>query len=148
MHLPTALAMVVVVLFVIPVVIALATHRLKLVLPIAFLVTAGAAFWVWTDLGEPQVQVLEAIVSVDGNQLVVSYVGSECEDQRSVSADEGETSVRVKVVARSFASGCSDVGVHRQVSITLDRPLGSRGVVNVGCTPDRIGCEKLLTPPT
>jgi asparagine N-glycosylation enzyme membrane subunit Stt3 len=146
MHLPTALAMVVIVLFVIPVVIALATHRLTIVLPIALVVTGGASFWVWTDLGEPQV--LGAIEAVEGNQLVVSYVGSECEDQRSVSVDEGETSVRVKVVARSFASGCSDVGVHRQVSITLDRPLGSRGVVNVGCTPDRIGCEKLLTPPT
>jgi hypothetical protein len=103
MHLPTALAMVVIVLFAIPVAIALATHRLKVILPIALLVTGGAAFWVWTDLGEPQV--LEAIESVEGNHLVVSYVGSECEDQRSVSVDEGETSVRVKVVARSFASG-------------------------------------------
>ena len=43
-----------------------------------------------------------------------------------------------------FASSCSDIGVYHEVPITLDEPLGSRKVVNVGCGPDEPGCKKVL----
>lgn len=145
MTLPTALGFVVAFLFVIPVAIGLRVHRIKVVLPVALLVTVGASFWLWTGHGE--VQVLNKVESVKGNQLVVSYTGSECEGQRSVSVDEDDSSVQVKIVARTFASACSDVGAFYNVVITLDEPLGSRKVGNVGCTSDRAGCKRVLRPP-
>jgi hypothetical protein len=39
------------------------------------------------------------------------------------------------------------VGVRHTVAITRDEPLKSREVVNLGCTPERLGCRRVLVPP-
>lgn len=134
MNFVTASVLIVALLFVVPVAIAIKTRRVRLTLPVALVVTAGALLWAWTSV-DKEVKVLDSIVSVDGVALTVMYIGSECEDQRSVSVDEGDQQVRILVTTRSFASGCTEVGVPHTVAITLDEPLDSREVVNVGCTP-------------
>ena len=136
---------VLILLFVVPVVVGIRTGHTKIAVPIALLLTASAMSWVWVDRAE--LQALDEIQSVTGNRMVVTYVGSECEDHRSVSVVEDESSVRIKVVTRSLSSGCSDVGVHHEVVITLDRPLSIRKVVNVGCVSGGTGCTKVLVPP-
>lgn len=146
MNLVTAAVLIVALLFAVPVAIAVRTRSVRFTLPVALLVTAGALFWAWTSVDKRE-EVLDSIVSVEGAALTVMYIGGECEDQRSVSVDEDDDQVRILVTTRSFASGCSDVGVSHTVAITLDEPLDSRDVVNVGCTPERLGCSKVLVPP-
>ncbi len=135
-------------LFVVPVVIGIRAGKVKIALPVAILVTGGALLWfgswAWTRTAEEEV--LDSIVSIEGRKLVVSYFGADCEDQRSVAVEEDRRSVRISVTSRSFASGCNDMAVLRTVSISLDEPLGSREVVNVGCTSGRAGCKRVLSP--
>jgi hypothetical protein len=133
-------------LFVMPVVIGVKTRSTRVVLPVALLLTGGALFWAWTGVGVEQ-EVLDSIVSVEGNELTVMYIGGECEDQRSVTVDEDDDQVRISVATRSFASGCSDIGMLHTFAVTLDGPLSSREVVNVGCTRERRGCRRTLVPP-
>jgi hypothetical protein len=137
---------IVLVLGVVPAVLALRFGRAKVVSAVAALVTVTAltvfwrSAWSWTASDE----VLDSIASVDGDELVVRYVGGECEDQRSVDVDEDDQQVRIAITSRSFASACSDVGVGYDVAITLDEPLGTREVVNENCTPDRLGCQRIM----
>lgn len=147
MNFVTASVLIVALFFVVPVAIAIKTQRIRLTLPFALVLTGGALFWAWTSVDQ-QEEVLDSIVAVDGVALTVMYIGGECEDQRSVSVDESDKQVRILVTTRSFASGCSDVGVAHTVAITLDEPLDSREVVNVGCTAERLGCRRVLAPPT
>ena len=139
------MTLVVILLFVVPVVVGIRTRHTRIAVPIALLLTASAMFWVWMDRAE--LQALDEIQSVAGNRMVATYVGSECEDHRSVSVVEDESSVRIKVVTRSFSSSCSDVGMHHEVAVTLDRPLSTRKVVNVGCVSGGPGCTRVLLPP-
>lgn len=143
--LPVTLVVLVTVLFVIPVGVGIKTHRTRVVVPVAAVAAAIASLWAWVFTSFGEVQVLERVESAQGNHLVVSYVASECEGHRSVSVDEDDVSVRVKVMARRSASACSDVGFLHEVTIALDRPLGSREVVNVGCASDRAGCQRVLS---
>ncbi|WP_332644180.1 hypothetical protein [Aeromicrobium sp.] len=129
-------------LLVLPVLIGRKVGRLRIVLPLAASATAVAMYFAWMSVGEREV--LEELVSADGNTIVLAYSGSACEDQRSVSVEESSKSVRVTVTTRSFAFGCSDVGMFYRVTVKLDQPLGSRGVVNAGCTSEHIGCTKIL----
>lgn len=140
----TAVALIFGFLFVLPVFIGYRTGHLLIAMPVAILATAGVFFWVWSSLAETET--LEAIVAADGNNLVLSYYGGDCEDQRSVSVDEDDETVRVSVTSRSFASGCNDMAVLRRIAVTLEHPLGTRAVVDLGCTRDRSGCERTLTP--
>ncbi len=151
MHYYVTTALILGLLLVLPVVVGVRTTKAKIVVPLAVLVTAGslAWFWTWAFDRTAQTEVLTSVVSVSGAELVVRYIGSECQDQRSVDVDEDEDdrTVRISVTSRSFASGCSDIGVPYDVSITLERPLGTREIVNVGCTPDHRGCRAVLEPP-
>lgn len=131
-------------LFVVPIFIGYRTGHLMIAISIATLATAGVYFWIWSSIAETET--LKAIVAADGNELVLSYYGGDCEDQRSVSIDEEKDAVRVLVKSRSFASECNDMAILRQVSVRLDRPLGARAVIDRGCTKDRRGCERTLSP--
>lgn len=142
MHFPTTVALAFGFLFVVPVFVGYWTRRLKVIVPVAALVTGTAVVASWISIG--QTETLESAVSADGNELVVAYLGGECEDHRSVSIDERTESVRVSITTRSFASACSDVAVQHLVRIELGQPIGSRAIVNVGCTKDRAGCKRVL----
>lgn len=131
-------------LFVVPVVIGYWTRHLKIAVPVAVLATAAAVTGTWISIGETVP--LESVVSVDEDTLMVTYVGGECEDHRSVSVVERTPSVSISITTRSFASGCSDVGMLYRVSIELAQPLGSREIVDAGCTEDRVGCQRILEP--
>ena len=142
-------ALIVGLFLVLPVVVGVRTRTARFVVPLALLVTAGSLAWFWTWAWDrtAQQEVLTSVVSVDGVELVVEYIGSECQDQRSVDVYEDDRTVRISVTSRSFASGCSEVGVPYEVAVTLERPLGTREIVNVGCTRDDRGCRSVLTPP-
>lgn len=128
---PIALFALVLALFVAVVWLAWRAGRLLLVLPIASMVVAGLLVAGWSGLGEHQD--LGWADELQGSMIEVGYMGSECEDQRSVSFTEDTHQVRVSVIARTFATGCSDVGVERSVVLDLAAPLGNRKVVDAGC---------------
>ncbi|KQY60168.1 hypothetical protein ASD11_11870 [Aeromicrobium sp. Root495] len=118
-------------LFAVVVWLARRSGRLLLVLPIASVVVAGLLVAGWSSLGEHQS--LGWAEELQGSMVEVGYIGSDCEDQRSVSFSEDEHQVRVSVIARSFATSCSDVGAQRSVVLDLAAPLGDRVVVDAGC---------------
>lgn len=136
------LAIAVAVLFVLPVFVGYWTRHLKIAVAVAVLATSAAAFAFWMSIAKTAT--LEPAVSVDGTALVVEYVGGECEDHRSVSVAELTDSIRIAITTRSFAAECSDVAVLRQVRIELAQPIGSREVMDAGCTEDRPECNRVL----
>lgn len=93
----------------------------------------GAVAWRLLDtrIGDPTPFVKPAVV--DGAAVTVDYVGSQCQDGSRVEVDERDDRVVLTVWTWSWAGGCSDVGVGYRVSATLDRPLGTREVVDGAC---------------
>lgn len=97
----------------------------------------GAVAWrlVDTRIGDPQPFVKPA--AVDGAAVTLDYVGSQCQSGSRVEVDEHDDRVVLTVWTWSWAAGCSDVGVGYRVSTTLDRPLGTRLVVDGACLRPR-----------
>ena len=104
------------------------TGRIRLVASVTTVVLIGLGSLLWLQLGEHQTW--ERVAVVSETKLKVSYVGSECEDQRSVDVDEDNDSVTITITARSYASSCSDVGFLRTVNVSLDKPLGDRKLID------------------
>ena len=141
---PLTLVFLVLALFAVVVWLARRSGRLLLVLPIATLVVGGLLVAGWSGLGEHQQ--LGWVDQLQDSMIEVGYIGSDCEDQRSVSFEEDDREIRVSVIARSFATSCSDVGVQRSVVLDLAAPLGDRRVVDAGCHRRPSRCVVALRP--
>lgn len=135
-----AVAVVTVLVFAIPLAIGIKTGRLRILLPCAVVVTALVAWFGWAALGEAAEW---DSAKVHGDRaLTINYTGSECEDYHSVSIDEDEDSVTVSIKTWEFATGCSDVGSTRQISVKLDRALGDRQLIDGSCRSRRTSCTR------
>ena len=77
-----------------------------------------------------------ASADVQGTELTVQYVGSECRDEASLEVEEHSDRVVVTVRERVGLSSCSDVGVLSTLTGGLDEPLGDRDVVDGACLTD------------
>ena len=138
MNIWIALAVIVVLLLIVPLIVGAKTGKLKLALPIALLLTGGALWLGWSSIGEsPKWQTAEALKD---KELQIAYVGDECEDHRSVSVDEGDDTITVTITTRSFASSCSDVGVKKVVTVELDDDIGAKTLIDGGCQGDEATC--------
>lgn len=72
-----------------------------------------------------------------GTDLVVHFIGSECQTSSRVEAEEDEDRVVITAYEGVRAMGCSDVGVPYDLSITLEEPLGERELVNGACVTEQ-----------
>lgn len=72
-------------------------------------------------------------VDVEGDVVRVHYVGGECDRGERLEVEETATEVVLTVRLRAWEMSCSDVGVPRTLSATLDSPVGEREVVDGAC---------------
>lgn len=91
--------------------------------------TAIAVGVVWIRVGESSPWD-RAEVSGDGLVVRLHYVGSECEQFRSVDVDETPSAVVLTITTRSFATSCSDVGVPYVATVRLEAPAGDRRLID------------------
>lgn len=119
--------------------VGFAAGRMRLALAVALGLASGLGAILWLQLGEHQPW--DTASAISGARLKVTYTGSECEDQRTVDVDESDTSVKITITSRSYASACSDVGFVHAVTVTLDEPLGDRQLLDGSC---RTPCARVL----
>lgn len=115
-------------------------HRMRRVLTILAGITViivGAAFVGWNVIGT-QVP-WQSAVSASGHErsLEISYVGSSCQDTRTVDVAQDARSVTITIVERTFRVGCDDTGVARTVTVELDADLGQRELRDGSCDRPR-----------
>lgn len=72
-------------------------------------------------------------VEVKGTDLVVHYIGGECDRSASLEVEETASEVVVTVRVVGWALSCSEVGVPRQLRGSLESPLGERDLVDGAC---------------
>lgn len=72
-------------------------------------------------------------VEVDGTELVVRYVGGECDRGATLEVEETPDEVVVTVLVSGWSLSCSDAGVPRELTGRLESPLGERVVVDGAC---------------
>lgn len=105
----------------------LATVALGAVLLVVLALAAG---WWWRGRASPTPW---DTVRIKKGTVTVQYTGSECEDSARLEVEEDQTEVVLTVYAGSHAFSCSDVGVTRELTTSLDSPLGDRAVVDGAC---------------
>lgn len=72
-------------------------------------------------------------VQVDGLDVTVTYIGSECQDGSRLDIDEHPEKVVLTVYTWSDAGSCSDVGIAYELSGRLSSALGTRRLVDGAC---------------
>lgn len=125
---------------VVPVVVGVKTGRLRWLLPTAAVAVALVAWFGWSALGDTVKW--DSATAVSDRVLTISYSGSECEDHHSASVHEGDDKVKVTVKTWEFSTGCSDVGASRKITVTLDRALGDRQLIDGSCHSSRKSCAR------
>lgn len=102
----------------------------------AAVVVATMVLLVWWVLARSQ-PTPWAELETEGNELVVHYIGGECDRSASLEVEESPEEVVVTVRVVGWALSCSDVGVPRTLRTTLDAPVGERTLVDGACQEAR-----------
>lgn len=108
---------------------------------VLLLAVLAAAAWWW--MGRPDPTPWDR-VTIDGQQVVVEYAGSGCEDAARLEIEEKAHEIVVTVRSGSHSLSCEDVAVPRRLTGRLREPVGTRTVVDGACriagSSSRLAC--------
>ncbi|MEO6512437.1 MAG: hypothetical protein ABIO16_15675 [Nocardioides sp.] len=118
------------------------------VLAVLLVVGSSVAVW-WRLWSHTEVKPWDpGSLSYVGNEVSLTYTGSECRDGVAVDVDERATEVVITVREVVRAWSCSDVGVTYDVQLRLSHPVGGRRVLDGTCSTDEWRATEDCQKPT
>ena len=107
-------------------------HRVALVLAVVLLAAGCTTKTKELPQGPPrEIRIINNVeVADDDRVLTVRYWGTECEEFNDSEVEYGITQIKITIYALVTTDECQRSGLQQTASITLDRPLDNRIIID------------------